>query len=425
MSILRFVRRILAGQEDIPGLGAMLPTFLWRNSSTWPTTRDPRYATYIQDTLGKLAHLKNFIVSRAWSVAKETLGHAFGGRQLRRIIACILSFDVQRFNFQGWHVLTNDRCLEILQGWAWLGIKAADVRRKDLFSHMDITLLKEQGKRRTAELGNSLKQLIPDNGFSRLSRRGLLKRRAKDCAQRSGQLRVDIFALLWTLWTGGEGKTCTYCNAELSWAARAYRDGKVHICKVDPHVVSVDAFVPRSKGGLYSEGNVVLCCWACNVVKGDRTTDGFKQLLESLRSDRSELSDGFLRPLHLGLPTISLEGRAAISTVAKLRLTSIKATQAAQPRKCGALTFSKIADLLEATYAGAGRYLDPSGAVLTLDIVSIDRLDPQGGYDRQNVRVLAKELHGERSSSRRHFAGKVVGWSARRVPGAVGGGGVG
>lgn len=272
----------------------MLPTFLWRNSSTWPTTRDPRHMTFIQDTLGKLAHLKNFIVSRVWSVAKETLGHAFGGWQLRRIIACILSFDVQRFNFQGWHVLTKDRCLEILQGWAWLGVKAADIRRKDLFSHMDITLLKEQGKRRTAELGNSLQQLIPDNGFSQLSRHGLLKRRAKDCAQRSGQLRVDVFALLWTLWNSGEGKTCAYCNAELSWAARAYRDGKVHICKVDPHVVSVDAVFPRSKGGLYSEGNVVLCCWACNVVKGDRTMDDFNQLLESHRSGRSELSDGFL-----------------------------------------------------------------------------------------------------------------------------------
>lgn len=77
------------------------------------------------------------------------------------------------------------------------------------------------------------------------------------------QLTAESLALLWEKQDG----KCFYTGKAMGLG------GKGTFTRVSPDGVSVDRISPE-RG--YVEGNVVLCCWAVNYMKGDYSADEFK-----------------------------------------------------------------------------------------------------------------------------------------------------
>jgi hypothetical protein len=66
---------------------------------------------------------------------------------------------------------------------------------------------------------------------------------------------------------------CTYCG-----------------CLVRAKTATLDHVIPKSQGGRSTEGNLVLCCKACNSVKAARPPGEFVDLLERMVANARPLA---------------------------------------------------------------------------------------------------------------------------------------
>ncbi len=61
--------------------------------------------------------------------------------------------------------------------------------------------------------------------------------------------------------------TCLYCGLDMS---QKYCDWKVNKTIKRKHaLITIDHIIPRSKGGDWTEENLVTCCYKCNQKKAD------------------------------------------------------------------------------------------------------------------------------------------------------------
>ncbi len=57
---------------------------------------------------------------------------------------------------------------------------------------------------------------------------------------------------------------CWYCGTDLSW-------------DISGESYTLDHVIPLSKGGMHHESNMVRCCRSCNVSKGNKSVEEFRQ----------------------------------------------------------------------------------------------------------------------------------------------------
>lgn len=68
------------------------------------------------------------------------------------------------------------------------------------------------------------------------------------------------FALKIKAIVGSDALVCVYCDGKLC---------RMRSKKHNKNGLTVDHFIPVSKGGLNASENLFVCCWKCNKEKGD------------------------------------------------------------------------------------------------------------------------------------------------------------
>lgn len=253
------------------------------------------------------------IVARPAPEAKNGLKTVYGAWKLKRIVQTILSCDVRPMRFVGWKVISVDRAVSIIvETWSRCKKDPTDIRKEDVFSANDLKALDEQAQKETGKI--KTKDQMRDGKLrkpSKVTRRGLFRRRAEGCAVRlypnKSQLdqrrraKDTIFANITAMDLDKPLTKCEYCHVDLNFDARGSRGAK-YKRKNNPHVFSVDAFVPRASGGDYSRDNLRVSCWACNVLKDDQSPEFLHRRLRA-RSQRPALTPRMVFSRHPSFAT--------------------------------------------------------------------------------------------------------------------------
>lgn len=350
-------------------------------------------------------------------------------------------YSVHKFLFAGFTRIVGREKLTTMS--LPLAKEPSDVRFEDRFDSGVRAALASRAEERTSQLA-ALKQLLRKMGH--LSRRGMLRRRARDCAYRlwprakdvdakkaeqswvqcpqvclieveRAEVRLTclplrilthrgIFGVIAAMDLEGRFATCEYCGVPLNFAGRTnvYAGGSGQRHLVDPHVVSIDARVPRCRGGRYIRSSIAGCCWACNTLKAQHSPEILQQRLDSLAAATQVVVDGMLVLPSITPAVITEQDRGTIDRWGAAEMASIEDRMAAQPRKAGYLTKDGLVEIVRAVWAGNGCYRDPCGLVLPLEQGSVDRVGPRGGYSVDNVRLLwtpSNKVRSDCSDARR------------------------
>lgn len=142
----------------------------------------------------------------------------------------------------------------------------------------------------------------------------------------------------------------------LDW--RAWYEGSGDQRRFDPHVVSIDAIEPRSKGGQYIEGNIAFCCFACNALKAQHTVAHLQLFLHLIKNSEPSWSAGMMAAPQTP-PSVPLgeQDRLFLQTWARREYTKYHAKAADKPRKAGDLSVDGIVHLVEKVYVPGGGVL--------------------------------------------------------------------
>ena len=235
---------------------AFMPVNVWLNAATSPSRTSAMYLFCPRTTWTSLSHWKEWILARSSAGARRLLREGLVLWQLLRLVQAVLCVDGRKQNFSGWLALGKDRITEILVDvWAPLTKPARDVRLEDIFSDEDRDHLEAQAARRTEQLGQLPQQ---PSRPSKLPRRGLLRRRARDCGTRTNDASSAdaIFSILVCKDLLGSLDSCEYCAVQLSFEGRSHSNGLGLARLINPHVLSIDARIPRCKGGSYDDDNI-------------------------------------------------------------------------------------------------------------------------------------------------------------------------
>lgn len=77
-----------------------------------------------------------------------------------------------------------------------------------------------------------------------------------------------------------DGRNCHYCGVKTTcYTSRERRAG---LAQTKPRYTTIDHVIPRSKGGLNTLENLVICCYRCNDLRDVMPYEEFKQRLPEL-----------------------------------------------------------------------------------------------------------------------------------------------
>ncbi|PWN20159.1 hypothetical protein BCV69DRAFT_221682 [Microstroma glucosiphilum] len=156
----------------------------------------------------------------------------------------------------------------------------------------------------------------------------------------------------------------------------------------------LDAIVPRSNRGIYSDDNIHLLHVGCKFVKQAFDLEEAMVLIAHLGEDcRFEVgANGMLCPAVLSRvdhETMSLavvEAWAKRPARPKHRSHHVSAIE-------GPLTLEQIVRVVKRVMVTETTCRDPSGSELPLPLASLDRINPNGDYTEDNIRLLLLGLN--------------------------------
>lgn len=240
------------------------------------------------------------------------------------------------------------------------------------------------------------KLLAPQKGAKVDTPRSFWHRKARvaRCTERRGSRWIrteagrkvveDFSALLCHMYEE-QRRCCKICLVRLTTRqTRAWTNG------------SIDRIIPGSKGGQYVEDNVQLLCKACNLVKFWYTLPSAKILIGQLGSislaERASRLEPSKRPVVKSIEDTELNRIVLPWCRRKLENTyyegATKGKNYAWKEKCSSLELSDLIGMIETNWLGGGFVQDASGLQVPLGLVGLDRVDPNGGYCLENVRLL-------------------------------------
>lgn len=151
-------------------------------------------------------------------------------------------------------------------------------------------------------------------------------------------------------------------------------------------MASIDAMVPRSKGGDYSNKNARLVDSGCNFVKLAFSAEEAMVLIGRLGAERALDVDerGMLCPPTRSQINVDFMSTAVVEAWAKKM---IRCTTRRHPVE---MTTDDRVQLVKGYMVTESDYRDPSGIKLPLAAASLDRIDPDEGYRKDNVRCLTE-----------------------------------
>ncbi len=163
---------------------------------------------------------------------------------------------------------------------------------------------------------------------------------------------------------------------------------------------SIDAILPRSKGGTYSLENTQLLCQACNFGKGSMSQDQWQSVaLPKLATEQNfVIADGVISPLLSDVSTPTHSERAAITSWAKVFLDKQFYAHQVRRQKDWVVSEQQLVGLVERVWLGGGYIRDATGMPWPLALASLDRIDSSLGYQDGNLRLITTGLNGLKNS---------------------------
>jgi hypothetical protein len=251
-----------------------------------------------------------------------------------------------------------------------------------------VKIKEERGKSRLDRFRTSRVQ--ESTASAALSMYGYFGRKAYQALRRQynsqaidEQEKMDLAAKLYHLYEES-GHTCGMCGV-------SYRllEGK-HF-----NNPSVDRIRPGVRGGKYGTDNIRLICNGCNGVKHYHTLDEGMLLLHTLAQSVFVVEKTLL--CTTALETMEIASRGERDLVRVWIASRLKCTRSSLETRAKKLTCSlekeDLEELVKERYVGNGKLQCVSGFVGSLLLFSIDRIDSNHGYHKDNVRLLLSGLN--------------------------------
>lgn len=231
-------------------------------------------------------------------------------------------------------------------------------------------------------------------GYSRrsstrtLTTHEFFKDRAARAVSRSnaGCTKAEIYVVIRDAYY--DDPRCRLCGHPLRTdMVRRPNNGNSRLLKpLDPFTLTVDAIVPRANGGLYIPGNIQLLCFACSGLKGKGDMQQAQRTFKAVGADRFVHLNSNLIQVY---PPRSRDLVDAATAWARRQLQALNSRclpGTVGKQKRNVLSAEDLASLILPLMTSPTTYLDVCGAELDLDHASVDRIDSDGDYTRDNVR---------------------------------------
>lgn len=287
---------------------------------------------------------------------------------------------------------------------AWLDLPSGHtVLVEDLLTEDQLAKLERNSAARTQTLKGSFGPMSksstgkPRGPNSDMKRRTYLKIMARGMAERGSHDAQHCFALVQDLLLQNEH--CSSCRIKLTFDREHNRDqDAIARDGDDRHYTnaSPDRIVPQIKGGDYTRPNTQMLCLGCQCLKHVHSSEEATTLARTVAfQGTSSLDDsGMLAPLPLERPQSTQEDDDYIEAWSRFVLQRCQASGRKSQRKKGTLSLSSLIALVREVYVRNGCHQNP------LSLSSVDRVDPQGPYSKDNCRLLCIGLDGLRGNAR-------------------------
>lgn len=158
----------------------------------------------------------------------------------------------------------------------------------------------------------------------------------------------------------------------------------------------MDRKQPGSQGGRYVADNLECMCAGCNYVKSHGSFEAAAEIVRRLREARTKWQvseNGFvaLETEPSSMPETAAQ-RAKIQKWAECKRRSLSSGAEKRQLSC-TVSVTDITEMLLDRMCAAMLFQDAVGMVLTLQELSIDRIDPRKGYEPTNISLLLTQLN--------------------------------